>query len=462
MTSLPHVLLPLGSSPRILRSCRIATAAILLFHSATGLTQSPPSTLSEPDASERFAAFGQLTYINQYKPAFGAKYSGANSLSSSAERSYSATMTAFLGWRPWQNGELFFNPEAARGVPLSRLAGLGGLTNGELARTSGASWTLYRARLFLRHTWNQGGDSETVVSEANQMAGSLAARRWVLTLGNLSALDLFDDNSYAKDPRTDFLNWSLMSYGAWDYPADARGYSWGATLEYYHDDWVIRAGRFMMPAESNGLRLNRQIFRSFGDQIEIARKHEFGQRAGKTSLLLFHTLAQMGSYRQALDSAQNSGSIPDLAGTRQTRDKWGFGLSAEQSFSPSIGGFIRASWSNGQAETFAFTEIDRSISAGMVIDGHAWQRPRDRIGLAVVSNGLSTSHHQYLAAGGLGFFLGDGSLRYRSERIVEAFYRWQLDRRFAFSANLQLIANPAYNADRGPVRALGLRAHVEF
>ncbi len=413
-------------------------------------------------ASSDFAAFGQATYVNQYKPAFGARYSGTNSLSPNAERSYSATMTAFLGWRPWNGGELFFNPEAARGVPLSRLAGLGGLTNGELARTSGAAWTVYRARLFVRHTWNQSADGENVASEANQMAGRLAARRWVLTVGNLSALDLFDDNSYAKDPRGDFLNWSLMSYGAWDYPADARGYSWGAALEYVHDAWAFRAGRFMMPAESNGLRLNAQIFRSYGDQVELVRMHEFAQRPGKMSLLLFHTRAQMGSFRESINQAQNSGAVPDLAATRQSRDKWGFGYSIEQSFSPSIGGFMRASWNNGQAETFAFTEIDRSISAGLVIDGHTWQRPKDRIGLALVRNGVSGSHRDYLAAGGNGFFLGDGALRYRSEHIIESFYRWQIERRLALSANLQWISNPAYNADRGPVRALGVRAHVEF
>ncbi len=428
----------------------------------SGLSQTSPNPVAEPESSERFAAFGQLTYINQYKPAFGARYSGINSLSPQAERSYSATMTAFLGWRPWENGELFFNPEAARGIPLSRLTGLGGLTNGELARTSGSAWTLYRARLFLRHTWNQSGERETVASEANQMAGKLAARRWVLTLGNLSALDIFDDNSYSKDPRSDFLNWSLMSYGAWDYPADARGYSWGATLEYYHDDWAFRAGRFMMPAESNGLRLNTNLLRSFGDQIEVARKHQFAQLPGKSSLLLFHTRARMGSFRESLNAAELTGTVPELAGSRQTRDKWGIGVSAEQAFSASIGGFVRASWNNGQAETFAFTEIDRSISVGMVIDGLAWQRPVDRIGLAVVRNGISRSHREYLAAGGAGFFLGDGTLRYRSENIFEGFYRWQIDRRIALSANLQWISNPAYNADRGPVRALGMRAHVEF
>ena len=321
----------LGAGRLASHRCAVV-AGLLILHAPIGLTQHLPqsetssTSLASPVAAERFAAFGQLTYVNQYKPAFGARYSGANSLTSAPERSYSATVTAFLGWRPWEGGELFFNPEAARGIPLSRLAGLGGLTNGELARTSGADWTLYRARLFLRQTWNLAGDREAIAGEANQMTDRLAARRWVFTLGNLSALDIFDDNSYAKDPRTDFLNWSLMSYGAWDYPADARGYSWGAALEHYHDDWVFRIGRFMMPAESNGLKLNTNILRSYGDQIEIARKHEFNRLPGKASLLLFHTRARMGSYQASLNAAESTRTVPELAATRQDRDKWGFGV----------------------------------------------------------------------------------------------------------------------------------------
>src|SRR6185369_14028763 len=172
-------------------------------------------------------------------------YSGANSLSAKKEKSYSFTATAALGFRLWTGGEFYLNPEAAQGVPLSELRGLGGLTNGEMARTSGSEIKVYRARAFLRQTFGMGGEQEAVASDANRLAGSVDRRRWVLTAGNLSVLDIFDGNAYSHDPRTQFLNWSLMTHGAYDYAADARGYSWGAALEWYHDDWAVRAGRFI-------------------------------------------------------------------------------------------------------------------------------------------------------------------------------------------------------------------------
>ncbi len=139
----------------------------------------------------------------------------------------------------------------AQGVPFSGLTGLGGFSNGEIARATGSTPTFYRARLFLRQTWGFGGEQEAVESDANQLAGVVDRRRLVLTAGNLAVVDLFDGNAYSHDPRKQFLNWSLMTNGAYDYAADARGYSWGVALEYYYDDWAIRAGRSLEPKEPN-------------------------------------------------------------------------------------------------------------------------------------------------------------------------------------------------------------------
>src|SRR5713101_2970565 len=236
----------------------------------------------------------QATYVWQRKSPFDAAYSGANSLSPDREKSYSFTATAALGTRTWRGGELYFNPEVAQGAPLSGLTGLGGFTNGEIARTSGPSPSFYRARLFARQTWGFGGSGEKMESDANQLAGSVDRRRLVLTVGNLSVLDVFDDNAFSHDPRTQFLNWSLMTYGAYDYAADARGYSWGFALEYFDDAWALRAGRFMMPKQTNGLALNPRIFASFGDQIELERSHTLAGQPGKLRVLAYRNQADMG------------------------------------------------------------------------------------------------------------------------------------------------------------------------
>ena len=420
------------------------------------------ASLAQQVQEEAYGAKFQTTYVWQRKYPFDAAYTGPNSLSPDIEKSYSFTATAALGARTWRGGEVYFDPEVAQGVPLSRLTGLGGFTNGEIQRTAGPTPTFYAARLFVRQTWGLGGERETVESDANQLAGSVERRRLVLTAGKLSVQDLFDDNPYSHDARTQFLNWSLGTYGAYDFAADARGYSWGFALEYFEDGWVLRAGRFMMPKESNGLALNPRIFASFGDQIELERSHMLGGQAGKVRLLAYRNQADMGGYRDSIADASASGSTPDLATSRKKRVKYGFGVNLEQSVSSAAGVFARASWNDGEAETFAFTEIDRSVSAGVLIKGAPWNRSSDSLGVALVKNGISGPHRDYLSAGGLGFFIGDGQLRYATENIFETFYSAGILREVWLSADFQRIFNPAYNADRGPVSVVSARFHYGF
>lgn len=423
----------------------------------------PAACLADTVPAEDCNATFQSTYVWQEKQALHAAYSGPHSLSVGREWSDSLTATANLGVRPWSGGEAYLDAEAAQGVPLSGLAGLGGFTNAEMARTSGPSLTLYRARLFLRQTWGDGGAQEAVESAANQLAGMVDRRRWVLTVGNLSVLDLFDDNAYSHDPRTQFLNLALMSNGAYDYAADARGYSWGAALERYAGDWVVRAGRFIEPRQPNQQALDRRVLRHYGDQIELEHAHDIGGQAGKVRVLAYRDRATMSRYQDALDAAAGSGRAPDLNAVRHDEHiKYGLGLNAEQALSPDLGVFARAGWADGRTETYAFTEIDRSVSGGGLLKGSSWGREQDRVGLALVSNGLSHAHRQYLAAGGEGFFLGDGALRYRRETIVEAFYDWAPLQALWLTLDWQHISNPAYNAGRGPAKVASVRLHTEF
>jgi len=440
----------------------VRTEGILLGVLAAIALGLPGAGRAQDIQEEAYGAKFQTTYVWQRKYPFGAAYSGPNSLVPDIEKSYSFTATAAIGARVWRGGELYFNPEIAQGVPLSHLTGLGGFTNGEIARTSGPTASLYAARLFLRHTWDLGGGREAIESDANQLAGSADRRRLVLTAGKLTIQDLFDDNAYSHDPRKEFLNWSLMTYGAYDYAADSRGYSYGVALEYFHDEWALRGGRFMMPKESNGLALNPRILESFGDQIEIERSHQLRGQPGKLRLLGYRNQADMGGYRDALADAQGSGAPPDITTTRKRRVKYGFGVNLEQSLTAATGIFARGSWNNGEAEEFAFTEIDRSISAGVSVAGTGWKRPSDTLGLAFVRNGLSAAHRDYLAAGGLGFFIGDGQLSYRPESIFETYYSFGLVKDAWLSLDFQRIFNPAYNADRGPVSVASARFHYGF
>ena len=420
--------------------------------------------LAWAQGQQDYGAWFQSTYVWQGKPSFNSAYSGTNSLRAQRERSYSLTATASLGMRPWAGAELYFNPEMALGVPFSGLTGLGGITNGELARTAGPTPVYYPARLFLRQTWGLGGGSEQIDSDANQLAGSVDKRRLVLTAGNLSVMDLFDGNAYSHDARTDFMNWALVTHGAYDFAADARGYTWGSALEYFHDNWAFRAGRFLVPLEPNQMRLDAKWRSHYGDQFEVERGHELAGQPGKLRLLVYRNRSLMSRYEDALDAAARTpGTIPDLNAVRTSDQvKKGIGVNVEQALNADLGVFGRAMWADGKTETYAYTEIDRSVAAGLVLKGGAWRRPQDTVGAALAVNSLSLAHRNYLAAGGLGFFIGDGRLNYRPEGILETYYSIGVAKSAWVTFNWQHIRNPAYNADRGPVNVGSLRLHTEF
>lgn len=409
---------------------------------------------------EAWNAHAQATYVWQVKPSFSAPYSGPASLLPQRETGYSFSATAAFGLRPWAGAELYFDPEVVQGKAFSGLHGLGGMSNGEQQKTSGTNPTFYRARLFLRQTWELGGEREAVESDMNQLGGTVAGRRLVLTAGNLAVNDIFDNNAWAHDARSQFLNWALLAHGAWDFAADARGYSWGAALEYIDGPWAVRAGRFLVPAESNGLALDKRIFRHYGDQFELERTTSLLDQPGKLRLLVFRDRARMGGFRDALDAA--GGGVPDVAQVRRERSKTGAGLNLEQALGKDAGLFARASWNDGKSETYAFAEIERSVSAGVTLQGRAWGRDGDSLGLALVRNGLSAAHRAYLAAGGVGAFIGDGRLDYRPESIAEAYYKIPLGAGAELSLDVQHIANPGYNRERGPVNVGSLRLHVHY
>lgn len=413
-------------------------------------------------APEAWNMHGQSTYIWQLKPSFPAAYTGPESLLPRRETAYSFSATLAFGWRAWDGGELYFDPEIVQGKALSGLHGLGGMTNGEQQKTSGVNPTFYRARLFLRQTWNLGGEQSKVESDMNQLAGTISNRRVVLTAGNFALNDIFDNNAYAHDARSQFMNWALLDAGAYDFAADARGYTWGAAIEYIDGDWAIRYGRFLQPAESNGLPLDRRIFKHYGDQVELEHGHQWLGQDGKIRLLAFRNRARMGAFRAALADAPDNGGVPDVARVRSERSKIGFGVNLEQGLAQDVGMFARASWNDGESETYSFTEIENALSAGVSIKGARWGRDDDNAGLALVRNGLSKDHRDYLAAGGVGAFIGDNRLDYRAEQILETFYRVGLGHGLQASVDYQHIVNPAYNHARGPVDVGAIRLHGQF
>jgi len=404
-----------------------------------------------------------MTYAWTRKFGFDAPYTGPQSLVTHPESSYTLSFTGYLGTRLWEGAEFYVDPEAFQAHPLSNLDGLAGIDNGELQKASGVETRAYLARAFVRQSFDFGGESREVPAGFNQLATTYDSRRLVFSLGKFPLTDFFEKSSYANDPRTQFMNWALITYGAYDYAADARGYDIGGIGELYWDDWVFRAGRGMEPTVANGRSLYYNLFRRHGDQVEIEHDHVVHDQPGAVRVLVYRNLANAGNYAQAVALAAATGTIPDITAHRYLEAKTGYGASVEQSLSPSVALWARGMWCDCRVEQYAFTEIDNSMSAGVQIKGFLWQRREDTVGAAFSFNGLSPQHLAYLAAGGLGGFLGDGQLNYTREQDYEAYYSALVYRGVHLTADYQRIVNPGYNADRhGPVHMVSGRVHVEF
>jgi hypothetical protein len=446
---------------------RLSAALPLVLASFASLVWAGASDAQQADFEDTTVRF-QTTYNWQRHPAFPSTYSRANSLTSGADKLYTFTATAFLGFRPWRGGEIYLNPEVDQGVPFTTsLVGLGGFTNGDITRAAGPNPTLYRQRLFLRQTWNNGGGTEKVESDLNQMAGSVDKNRFVLTAGNFATLDVFDPNTYAKDPHSQFMNWSNWTYAAYDYVADARGFTWGVAAEWYRDDWVLRFGRMAGPKEPNMLPVDLALGRHYGDQVEIEHAHELLGRPGKVRLLGWRNRAKLAGFRDALawlEAHPGTYSGPDAlyAVRGSEKIKYGYGVNVEQEVADDTGFFLRAMKADGRTETEAFTEVDGSLSTGLAIKGTRWERVDDTFGLALMRNTISNDRRRFLEAGGISFFIGDGALRYRPEAIFEGYYSLALGKHAWLTADWQRIRNPAFNADRGPVDVYALRLHAEY
>jgi len=411
--------------------------------------------------NQRFNLHFQQTIITQYKPGFSAPYTGNNSLLTGEETQTSLTTTLFGGARLWKGMEAYFNPEMSGGSGLSKTLGIAGFPNGETFRVGAAEPKIYIARLYFTQNFEWGNDKEYVNDDINQLAGWKSKHYFKVTVGKFGMADFFDGNEFSHDARSQFMNWSLMDNAAWDYPANTRGYVLGGIAELGQPTWALRFGFTLTTTTANGAIWDERVSRANTQTLEYEKRYTLGGQKGTLRLLAFRNNGKMGVYRDAIN--QNP-TAPDVDATQAYgRHKYGFGISADQYLTNDFGVFAKASYNDGKTETWAFTEIDRSLSLGAVLKGTSWSRKDDELGLAFVGNGISKDHQDYLAAGGYGFIIGDGRLNYSPELIAEVYYKVNAyQHKLWLSPDYQFIANPAYNKDRGPVNVFSLRAHVEF
>jgi len=432
-----------------------------LWETPPWLPATPVSRAKLPGSAD-WNVHAQTTFIASAYPAIRSPYEGAYSLPGGGQGRETFTTTAFLGWRLWQGGELYLNPELAQGFGFNGTLGLAGFPNGEAQKAGGTYPKIRPQRYYFRQTLGLGGEQEDVPDAANQLAGKRDIDRITLTVGRFAVGDFFDGNSYAKDPRADFMNWAMWSSAAFDMPADLPGFTRGAIVELNRKDWAVRAALLQVPSAPNSDILT---FNTGGVVAEFEERHQIFEQPGKLRLGAFANRGNTGSYRgalaiEAIDPILDINDV--MASIRQVNLKYGFYVNAEQQVATDLGVFGRFSWNDGQNEILSFTDIDRSLSAGLSIKGSYWGRASDTVGLGGAINGLSAAHRDFLAAGGNGLLIGDGRLNYGTERILESYYAYAIDKNFTLTADYQLIVNPAYNRDRGPVSVFSGRLHGEF
>lgn len=434
---------------------------------------------------ESWNAYGQATYISSWKPAFPAAYTNANgsnhSLVDTYERSFTASITLFLGAGLWKGGEVYFVPEAISLRPLSGLNGLGGaVQNFELQKTGTEAWEIYRSRAYVQQTINLGGRAVVKTSDPLQLGTIVDSRRLVLRAGNINILDFFDRNAFTSDTRQMFFNLAFMTHSSYDFASGARGYSWGGVAELFVDDWALRFARITPPKNPNGLPNEMRFWQWYGDQVELEHKHELFGQPGAVRLLGYWNRGRVGRFDDAIGATQNdpnrnaancgdnynygstNATAPDLCFVRKTNWKYGVGINLEQAVTDYLGLFFRAMISDGNVEVYAYMPPDRSASLGALAKGQPWGRPRDLAGAAVGAAWISGIHADYLRKGGVDGFAGDGNINQGMESVMEVFYSFHFLNAAWLSADYQRVTHPAFNADRGPVNIYGARFHVEF
>lgn len=446
------LLTPAGRAPA-------ATTAQPAAGAQSALTNATPAVDVTGPQPQNWNVHAQSTAIVQGYPGFSAQYSGPNSLPKGGEVRETISLDLMGGVRLWRGAEAHVDGLLWQGFGLGDTRGAEGFPNGEAFRNGTDVPNVNLPRVLIRQTLNLGGEPQPVEDDALHLAGTQAASRLTLTVGRMSAKDIFDNNLYANDARTAFLNWGFTANEAWDYPADSLGYTTGLAAEWYVSQWAVRYGFFQVPRSANNTAEDPHYLEAWGMVAEVGHDYRLAGRAGAVRVLAFLNRANMGSFQEALDSSVRPA---DIQATRAYRLKYGFGLNVQQEVVTNVGAFLRLGWNNGKTEAWNFTDVDHTVSAGLSVSGAAWGRAQDTFGLAGALNGITRVHREFLAAGGLGLLAGDGRLTYGWEQVLESYYDFQIWRTLHGAFDYQFIAHPAFNRDRGPVSVFGARLHWEF
>ncbi|MGA7155581.1 MAG: carbohydrate porin [Acidobacteriaceae bacterium] len=461
-----------------------------------------PATDDSADRPERYNFHTQYTLIGMGYPSFTAKYSNpaylvygtGSSLPTQGQARETQSADAYFGYRLGWDTEFHLDTLFWQGYGINNTYGMNDFPNGEAFKVGVRYPHFAITRFFLRKTINLDGKrQENVDDDQLTLRGKQDTNRITITAGRFSLKDIFDNNQYANDPRMQFMNWALMANAAYDYPADALGFTTGIAVEWNRPNWTLRYGWFQMSRYRNqftaeGLYLtiptqayagDGKIFQDWGMVTELEHRHTLHTHPGSLRILAFDNRTDMGSYKAALTLANEPATLAlygtaanflasanDITGgiddTHALRNTPGFGLNMDQEIAKNIGVFSRIGWNTGRNETFEFTDAQWTATFGASIKGGDWKQPDDIVGAAFITSGISKIEQTYLAAGGIGILTGDGALNYGHEKNIELYYDHMLSKYFRCALDYQFVDDPSFNKDRGPIPGIfAIRLHYE-
>jgi high affinity Mn2+ porin len=444
-------------------------------HGGNGQNSGKDESGDARDAPELYSVHAQTTHVVQAYPRFRALYDGPNSFPSGGKANVGSTTNLFLGLRLWEGGAAYLNPEIDQGYGLANSVGAAAYVNSAVAKVGRAAPYMRFQRYFLRQIIglnedgvrerdsDEGSRSEVLESTQNQISGKVDKDRIIITLGKFAVGDVFDDNIYAHDPTTGFLNFAFNTMGAFDYAADAWGYTYGLAVEWKQDWWTARGGVFQLPTIPNGLDIEPQIFRQFMSVVEFEARYELLNQPGAIKFLAYGDNGYISKIDDVIRYAYLANDFPprvDIARGRAV--KTGGGINIKQQIAPHLGFFLRASMADGRYETVAYTDVDRQLSMGVVAGGALWGRDDDEIGVAGALGGLHGDRVRYFGLGGTSVYIGDSALSYAGEKNMEAYYKIGFGKNMDATLDYQLLVNPAHNSARGPINVFGLRLRAAF
>jgi high affinity Mn2+ porin len=462
---------------------RIAILLALASFLNANAQQADSSTDAQKKLIQRWNFHVQNTEVVQGDPGFPAKYSGPNSLSTHGQVQETVTLNLYAGVRLWHGAELHVDFLMWQGFGLSESFGIEAFPNGDAYKAGTATPNFTFAHLFVRQTIGLGGEQENLPDDQLTLEGKQDISRLTFTLGRLSPLDFCDNNTYAHDPHTQFMNWAMMANLTWDYGQNTVGYTTGFAVELNQPKWSLRYGAFSMPRDKNGFTGDDQLLtypargaygpflRDWAMMMEFERRYSVKAHPGTVRLLSWLDEADFASYQVATalllanppapNTGQGSGiTIPPAS--RAYRLKYGFGLNWEQELTKNVGIFSRLGWTPGQLETWTYTDVDWTASLGINIKSEVWHRRGDACGIAYIVSGASLTNQKFLEAGGTDMLDGDGNLNYDPERVLEIYYDFHTWKTIHLTPDYQFVTNPAFNRDRGPVSVFGARLHWEL